>query len=476
MGSLNNIKRTCPGVDAIWVCPFYESPQVDFGYDISNYEAVHSDYGTMEDVETLITECHTRGLRVLFDLVINHTSDQYSWFLESRKSRTNPKRDCAQPDLNWESRALREAVYESAVRFWLRKGIDGFRVDTMTIYSKNPDFHMHPSPILTREFGDGKMTIGEFGTLSDTKLALDYVSGSKHRVSIGFQFETACIGYQLCQWHIKDFSLTDFKKSIEKWQKFIDGTDGWTCNFLENHDIARSVSRFCNDSPEYRATAAKALATLLATSTGTLFLYQGQEIGMTNIPKDWDIDEYKDILASNYWNEVYTDKKGDKAALAKAMQKIQAVARDHSRTPVQWNYGRHAGFTDAEDGPWMCVNDNYTEINVKQQVNDPQSVFSFWQNLLRLRKGYMDLFIYGTWKSLDLEDEFVMAYTKSYGSSMALVMLNFTAEDQDAKDRLPHLFQGIEPVITNVLGRQKDKLSAFEARIYIREMINGALE
>ncbi|CZR45435.1 uncharacterized protein FPRO_15390 [Fusarium proliferatum ET1] len=529
------------GVDAVWVSPFYESPQVDFGYDISNYEAIHKAYGTMADAEALIDACHQRNMRILFDLVINHTSDQHPWFLESRQSRKNPKRDwyiwkppkydengnrkppnnwrsnfggsCwawdedtqeyylhlfadAQPDLNWENRAMREAVYDSAIRFWLRKGVDGFRVDTMTIYSKNPDypdapvadpaslyqtgrkFYAHQPEVFNilgeinqvlTEFGDDKMTVGEFGVLADTKMALDYVSASKRRVSMGFQFETACIGYSLNHWNLKGFSLVEFKASFEKWQRFIEGNDGWTCIFLENHDIARSVSRFANDDPMYRAAAAKALATLLGTSTGTLFLYQGQEIGITNAPQEWDIREYKDISASNYWKQVHDSTNGDEAALAQAMRNIRSVARDHARTPVQWNDEEHAGFTDAPTGPWMGINDNYREVNVQQQVSDPDSVFAFWQNLLKLRKKHVELFVYGSWETIDAADKYVMTYMKKSEGSNALVMINFTTKDQSCRDRAPPMFHNMEPVLTNMVNWRVDRLWPFEARVYIME-------
>lgn len=533
--SLDYIKSL--GVDAVWVSPFYESPQVDFGYDISNYEAIHPPFGTMKDAEALIEGCHDRGLRILMDLVINHTSDQHAWFRESRSSKDNPRRDwyiwrpakygedgnrqppnnwrsnfggstwtwdeasqeyylhlfaSAQPDLNWENRAMREAVYNSAIRFWLRKGIDGFRVDTMAIYSKNPEFpdapitdpeskyqtgriyyahqpevfniHREINQVLA-EFGPDKMTVGEFGVLADTDLALEYVSASKQRVSMGFQFETACLGYSLNHWHLSPFTLVDFKDTYERWQRFIDGNDGWTCVFLENHDIARSVSRFASDDPKHRTTAAKMLAMLLATSTGTNFLYQGQEIGMTNVPRSWPIEEYKDISAQNYWNEVKRETNGDKIALDRAMEKIQLVARDHARTPMQWDDTAYAGFTKCKGGPWMRVNDNYKEINVKQQENDSESVLAFWRRLLALRKEHIDLFAHGSWKTLDHDDQSVMTYIKSSEGSKALVMLNFTLDQQDVWSRIPATFKGVTPFLANV-SWSEEVLLPYEGRIY----------
>ncbi|KAF5636050.1 isoamylase [Fusarium sp. NRRL 52700] len=356
----------------------------------------------------------------------------------------------------------------------------------MIIYSKDPDYPDAPvtdpdSPYQTgrkfyahqpevfnilgqinqvlAEFGD-KLTVGEIGVLAYTTTALDNVSASRQRVSMGFQFETACLGFSLNHWNLAYFSLVDFKASFEKWQRFIEVNDGWTCVFMENHNIARSVSRFASDNPMYRATAAKTLATLLATSTGTLFLYQGQKIGMTNAPREWDISEYKDISASKYWKQVHDCTNGDKVALAQAMETIQSVARDHARTPVQWSDDEHAGFTDAHTAPWMRINDNHQDMNVQQQVSDPDGVLEFW---------HMELFIYGSWKTIDAVDQYVMTYIKRAEGYKALVMMNFTIEDQSCRDRAPPIFHNMDPVLTNMVNWRPDTLSPFGARVYIIE-------
>ncbi|RFU33121.1 hypothetical protein B7463_g3211, partial [Scytalidium lignicola] len=524
------------GADTLWLSPIYDSPQVDFGYDIRDYENIYPPFGTVKNVDDLINNCHERGMKFLMDLVVNHTSDQHKWFQESRSSKTNPKRDwyiwrparydregrrcppnnwrsnfsgstwtwdettqeyylhlfaSSQPDLNWDCRALREAVYNSAMRFWLNKGIDGFRIDTMTIFSKNTEFpdapvsdptsqyqtgrvhYAHQPKVfeilremnaLLSEYGD-KMTVGEFGVLSDTDLALEYVSASKHCVGMGFQFETVCLGYSLNHWDVRPFTLGEFKETFGKWQQFIDNNDGWTSVFLENHDIARSVSRFGCDSPEFRSVSAKMLAMLQTTSTGTLFLYQGQEIGMTNLPASWSIEEYKDISSQNYWKSVKKST-NEKSILNLAIDNIRMVARDHARTPMQWHDGLHGGFTTSKKGPWMRINDNYRDINVKQQSEDPYSVLSFWKQMLALRKQYSDIFVYGTWEYTDQANESTMTYVKSFRDQKALVMLNFTKYPEPFI--IPEEFSSAALKIVNVQEWKQGTLGPFEGRVYIK--------
>ncbi|KAI1615505.1 putative isoamylase [Exophiala viscosa] len=531
--SLDHIQSI--GADTVWMCPIYASPRIDFGYDISDYEAIDPNFGTMADVDDLMQECHNRGMKFIMDLVINHTSDQHKWFQESRSSKTNPKRDWyiwrpakydekgqrlppnnwrsnfvgsawtwdettqeyylhlfapEQPDLNWDNLKMRKAVYDSAVRFWLEKGIDGFRIDTMTIYSKNPALPDAPITDPTSEWQSGrkwygdqpkvfeilkeitaitsqygeKMTVGEFGALKNLNVALDYVGASNRCVGMGFQFETVCVGYALNHWHIRNFSLQEFKQTFGKWQQFVEETDGWTCAFLENHDIARSVSRFGNDSPRYRATSAKMLAILLATSTGTLFLYQGQEIGMTNVPATWPIEEYLDISSQNYWKSVKTAT-DDKAVLDGALANIRKVARDHARTPMQWSDKPHGGFTTCGKGPWMRTNDNYVDISVEKQAHDPDSVLSFWKQMLALRKQYSDIFVHGTWRTMDVENPATMTFVKQAEGEKALVVLNFTDQPQPVK--IPEDFRGSKPLITNLNQWYPETLSAYEGRVYV---------
>lgn len=523
--SLDHIRSL--GADTLWISPIFESPQVDLGYDISNYEHIHEPYGTISDVQDIIEGCHKREMRILLDLVVNHTSDQHAWFKESRSSKSNPKRDwyiwqpakyeCGerkppnnwqsmfggsawewdesseeyylhlfahgQPDVNWNCKSLREAIYQSAMAFWLDKGIDGFRIDTMGLFAKDHSFADAPESdphypfnhrpqnfqILNEihdvmaKYGD-MMTVGEFGGLGDTTVAMKYVSAGERRVGMGFQFESACLGCALSSFDVKHFDLRDFKKPFAKWQNFIEGTDGWTTIFLENHDVARSVSRFASDEPQFRIAAAKMLAMLQATATGTLFIYQGQEIGMTNIPADWSIEEYKDISTKDYWRLVTTST-NDPAKLEQAMINIRKVARDNGRTPMQWSNSLHGGFTTAKKGPWMRINGNYTSINVEDQRKDKDSILSFWMKLLTLRKKYIDLFAHGKFRFVDEGNNNTMSYMKSFGDEAALVLLNFTGSEQPYM--IPNGFKSATLIIANKSPLKEGSLGPFEARLYI---------
>ncbi|KUI61914.1 Eukaryotic peptide chain release factor subunit 1 [Cytospora mali] len=515
------------GVDIVWVSPMFEStcifksnlcyqpmmltlrsPQIDMGYDISNYEAVHEPYGTVQDMEVLIEECHKRGLRLILDLVVNHTSDQHAWFKESRSSKDNPKRDWyiwrparyaedgtrvpptnwrsyfsgttwewdehtqeyylhlfarEQPDLNWESEGCRRAIYDSALRFWLDKGVDGFRIDTVNMWSKGPVPELRDAPIVNPEVFDqpawclyangpriheflremnsevldkyDTMTVGELPHTPDPKKVLEYVGLSDKQLSMVFQFDIVDLGqgssykYQFQQW-----TLPQLKSIVAKWQQFIDGTDAWTTAFCENHDQGRSVSRFTSDSPQHREKSAKLLALMLSALTGTLFIYQGQEIGMVNIPKSWPIDEYKDIEGLGYYNEVAKATNNDEQALAEVVKNLSILGRDNARTPMQWDDSPHAGFTGSEDvRPWMRVNDSYVEINVARQQGQPGSVLSFWKDMIRFRKAHADLLVYGSFEVLDLEEEKTFVFVKRHGGDRAVVALNFSDEVQEVQ-------------------------------------------
>lgn len=395
------------------------------------------------------------------------------------------------PDLNWECEDLRNAVYDSAMRFWLDKGIDGFRIDTMTIYAKHPeypdvpitdpatewqyaskyyrnmprvfDYHREFNEKVLSKYGE-LLTVGEFGDTSDLSLALNYVSSKERRVGMGFQFETVLLGYQMCEFNVKPFSLVDFKKSHAKWQQFIEGNDGWTSVFFDNHDIPRSVSRFGNDEPEFRDVSAKALATYAATSTGTLFIYQGQEIGMTNIPKNWPIDEYKDVNTQNFWKKLTSMNLSSKE-LSEAMENIQQVARDHPRTPMQWDNSPHAGFTPGTSLPWMRVNDNYVDINVERQLKDKMSPLMYWKKLLSLRQQYIDVFAHGTFRNIEEDNPSISMFTKRYNDDVALVICNFTPSKQDLS--IPQEFHGKELLLANVDHCASSILTPYEARIYV---------
>lgn len=480
------------------------------GYDISNYEAVHAPYGTVQDMEVLIDECHKRGMRLILDLVVNHTSDQHAWFKESRSSKDNPKRDWyiwrppryaedgtripptnwrsyfsgtawewdehtqeyflhlfakEQPDLNWESDECRRAIYDSAMRFWLDKGVDGFRIDTVNMWSKGPVSELRDAPVvnpdtfdqpawclyangprmheflreMNREVLDkyDTMTVGELPHTPDPRRVLDYVGLGDKQLSMVFQFDIVDLGqgspykYQFQKW-----TLPQLKSIVAKWQKFIEGTDGWTTAFCENHDQGRSVSRFASDEPEHRERSAKLLALMMCSMTGTLFIYQGQEIGMVNIPRSWPVEEYKDIEALGYYEEVKRATGGDGAALDAVLANMSVLGRDNARTPMQWDASPHGGFTDSAAGPWMRANDSYAQVNVADQLARPRSsVLGFWRDMIRFRKAHADLLVHGTFEVVGPDDEKTFVFVKKRGGrdeEMALVALNFSGEQQKA--------------------------------------------
>ncbi|KAK0637221.1 alpha-glucosidase [Bombardia bombarda] len=493
------------GIDIVWVSPMFDSPQIDMGYDISNYEEVYRPYGTVKDMEDLIEACHKRGIRLILDLVINHTSDQHAWFQESRSSKDNPKRDWyiwkppryaedgtrlpptnwrsyfsggtweydddtgeyylhlfakEMPDLNWENEELRQAVYSSAMRFWLDKGVDGFRIDCVNMYSKGVEFL--DAPIVDERFYeqpawmfycngpriheflremneqvlshyDDAMTVGELPHTPDPKKVLEYVGLRDKQLSMVFQFDVVNIGQgtQLSHKYLfQPWKLPLLKGIVAKWQQFIEGTDGWTTAFCENHDQGRSVSRYASDAPAYRVASAKMLALMMCALTGTLFIYQGQEIGMINVPKNWSITDYKDVESLGFYKSVATSTNNDKEALDYVMRSLQILGRDNARLPMQWDGSAFAGFTERKDGPWMRVHDLYAENNVEKQLDEPDSTFQFWKSMIALRKQHLDVLNFGTFEVFELDNEHTFIFAKKHGLKTAVVALNFTGEDQ----------------------------------------------
>ncbi|KAF2791207.1 glycoside hydrolase family 13 protein [Melanomma pulvis-pyrius CBS 109.77] len=531
------------GIDVVWLSPMFESPQIDMGYDISDYEAVYPPYGTVQDVEKLVHECHRNGMKLILDLVVNHTSDQHKWFQESRSSKDNPKRDWyfwrparyddngnrmpptnyrsyfaggtwtwdehtqeyylhlydkSQPDLNWENEDCRRAIYDSAMRFWLNKGIDGFRVDTVNKYSKHVNFPEAPvtdpnsfiqpaaqfwcngprihefikemnNDVLSKYStydGQAVVTVGELSMTPDPEGVLTYVSAREKELDMVFQFDITHLGqgppggnskYDFAEWN-----LPKMKNIVKKWQTFIDGTDGWTTVFNENHDNGRSVSRFANDTPAWREKSAKMLALWLVVQTGTLFLYQGQEIGMINAPKEWSIDEYQDVEAHNYWKEAVrlAENGSDPTRKERIMHGLQLMARDHARLPFQWNSSENGGFTAGK--PWMRTHDLYKEINAEAQEKNVDSVLSFYKQLLRLRKEHKEVFVYGTFELLDAENVSTFVFRKHYQEKTALVALNFTTAPQPAPpaDDMTLLLSSYHKTGLNTL-------QPYEGRVYI---------
>ena len=529
LSTLDYIKSL--GIDVIWLSPMYDSPQDDMGYDISDYENVYPKYGTLEDMDKLISEVHSRGMKLILDLVINHTSSEHKWFKESRSSKSNPKRDWyiwkppkydaegnrhppnnwgsyfsgsawkydeatdeyylhlfadSQPDLNWENEETRNAIYDSALSFWFKKGVDGFRIDTAGMYSKVQSFPDAPIVFPDSEFQPCKkyhqsgprihefhkemfskvtskydaMTVGEVGH-STREDALKYVSAKEKEMNMMFLFDVVEVGSDPSdRFRYNGYSLVDLKKAVENMCKFTEGTDAWSTVFTENHDQPRSITRFGDDSPKFRFKSGKMLASLQATLTGTLFIYQGQEFGMTNVPKDWPIEEYLDINTINYW-KTFKETHGGMTA-EQLLKNINLLARDNARTPVQWDDSENAGFTTGK--PWMRVNDNYKEVNAASQVNDPNSLFNFWKKALEVRKQYKNLFIYGKLTILDYENKKVFSYTKEFNNTKAYVVLNFSADTI----KFEALVKGdLELVLSNVAEIDDGNLSPYESRVYV---------
>ena len=502
------------GVNVLWISPMLESPQDDNGYDISDYRRIYEEYGTMEDYEELLCEAHKRSIRILMDLVVNHTSDEHNWFIESRKSKDNPYRDYyiwkdpvngkepnnwggafggsaweydpqtqmyylhlfskKQPDLNWENEKVRQEVYDM-MKFWCEKGIDGFRMDVISMISKDqrfPDGEMNNG--LYGDFGPycvhgprvheflqemnqkvlskyDIMTVGETAGVTIEE-AQKYAGDDRNELNMVFQFEhveSGCGDYG--KWTTAKYDFKEFKNIMIKWQEELQGK-AWNSLFLGNHDQPRSVSRFGNDNPVYRETSAKMLATCIHMMQGTPYVYQGEELGMTNIYFD-KLEDYRDIESINYFKE-FTE--SGLMTSEHMMKCLMLRSRDNARTPMQWDDSKQAGFTEGE--PWIKVNPNYKKINAAQQLEDPDSVFHYYQKLIRLRKE-KDIIVYGEFEPLYREDEQIFAYTRKQDQEKLLTVCNFS--DKNAEVEVPEEFKGAECLITN-LGRKE-----FERKIVL---------
>lgn len=399
----------------------------------------------------------------------------------------------SQPDLNWDNPETRKAIYNSAIRFWLEKGVDGFRVDTVNKYSKRTDFRDAPitdpnsyiQPAIEmwcngpriheflREMYDDVLapygdvvTVGELANTPDPGHVLRYVGASAKQLSMVFHLDIGHIGMGESledKYILQPWKLTELKSIVAKWQSFIEGSHGWTTAFCENHDNGRAVSRFASDAPEFRERSAKMLAIMMVAMTGTLFLYQGQEIGMVNAPRDWSIDEYKDIEGLGYYREAQRQAAAGVSPdrPERIMEGLRVLARDHARLPMQWDDTAEAGFT--EGTPWMRTHDLYREINVKKQEEDPDSVLSFWKMLLRLRREYRELFIHGAFEMVDYDNQEVFSFVKSRGEHRALVVLNFTQTEQTFYQR--DVAAGVQLLASNY-SAASEALQPYEGRIY----------
>jgi oligo-1,6-glucosidase len=505
------------GVNVIWLSPHYDSPNADNGYDIRDYRKVMAEFGTMADFDELLKGIKQRHMKLVLDLVVNHTSDEHQWFVESRKSKDNPYRDYyiwrpgkdgrppnnwvsffsgsawkldpatgeyylhlfaeKQPDLNWDNPKVRHEVYD-LMKFWLDKGVDGFRMDVIPFISKReglpdlpPDYATRPQYFyamgphlheylqeMNREVLSkyDEMTVGEaFGvTLEDTPTLVDE---RRNELNMIFNFDAVRLNRNARQW--RDWTLPELEAIYTKQDGALD-VHSWNTVFLSNHDNPRVVSAFGDDSPAFRVASAKLLATMLLTLKGTPFIYQGDELGMTNYPFS-RIDQFDDIEVKNAWKA-----ESGKVDEASFVANLRKTSRDNSRTPMQWDGSANGGFTTAA-GAWLAVNPNTKEINAAAETKDPASVYSYFSRMVKLREKTPAL-VYGDYKDLDSQNEHVFAYTRSLGAEKYFIVLNFSGTE--VAYTLPGGMKAGSLVMSN-LGAIREKgsvvkLKGWEARIY----------
>ena len=476
------------GIDGLWLCPVCKSPQVDNGYDISDFRDIDPMVGTMADMEELIAEAGKRGISIILDLTLNHSSDQHFWFREALKSRDNPYHDyyvwrdgdgvtppngmratfggsCwtwvpqlgqyyfhqfaeEQPDMNWENPALRRELYDM-MRFWLDKGVGGFRLDVIDQIAKEPDLQITGNGPKLHDFlrelsrevltEPGIVTVGEaWGADVDRGRLYSAPDGSE--MSMVFQFQHICLDQEpgKDKWDMIPLELTKLKQCFRNWQQGLHGT-GWNSLFMNNHDLPRVVSRWGDDG-QYRVESAKMLATMLHGMQGTPYIYQGEELGMTNICLE--LDQYVDVETHN----IYKERTAQGYSHEQVMASIRARGRDNARTPMQWNGGWHAGFTDGT--PWMPVNGNCVEINAESQLADPCSVFYYYKRLIELRKT-CPVFRDGWFELVDADNDQIFAYTRETDDQHLLVVCNFTGET--VAWEIPEAYRDGQVLLTNTV-------------------------
>ena len=513
IGDINGIREKLDylkelGIDVIWLSPVYKSPNDDNGYDISDYCDIMDEFGTMDDMEKLLKEANEKGIKILMDLVVNHTSDEHKWFIEAKKSKDNKFRDyyiwrdpvnghepnnlgsCfsgsawqydestdqyylhlfskKQPDLNWENEKVRNEVYKM-MNFWVDKGIGGFRMDVIDLIGKVPDEMITGNGPKLHDYlqemnkaaleGHDLLTVGEtWGATPE--IAKLYSNPKRKELSMVFQFEH--IGLDQIEgkekWDVKPLDLLDLKKVLSKWQTELEG-EGWNSLFWNNHDLPRIVSRWGNDR-EYRVESAKMLATLLHGMKGTPYIYQGEELGMTNVRFE-DINEYNDIETLN----MYKDRISKGYSHDEIMASIYAKGRDNARTPMQWDSTENAGFTTGK--PWLKVNKNYKFINAEDCLQDKDSIFYHYKKLIDIRK-HNDTIIYGDYKLLLPEDKNVFAYSRELNGDKIVVVCNFY--NKEINLNFKEDFNNVEILLSNYKDSSilmKDlKLRPYEAIMY----------
>ena len=521
-GKLDYLKEL--GIDVIWLSPVYKSPNDDNGYDISDYQAIMDEFGTMEDFDRMLATAHEKGIKIMMDLVVNHTSDEHKWFIESRKSTDNPYRDyyiwrpakedgslpnnwgsCfsgpaweydkttdmyflhlfskKQPDLNWDNPAVRQDVFDM-MNWWLKKGVDGFRMDVISLISKEPGLpdkepgingyatfnvsangpHVHEYLQEMRQKALNNadtITVGECSgvTLEEAK---KYARSDEKELNMVFQFEHMDVDSdeKAGKWTTRKMDLRNLKKILTRWQKGLQDI-AWNSLYWENHDQPRSVSRFGNDSDEYREISAKMLATCIHMMQGTPYVYQGEELGMCNAYFD-KLSDYRDIESINAYNEL-TGKCG--VSHDEMIGYLKRVSRDNARTPMQWDDSKNAGFT--EGTAWIKVNENYRYVNAASQIKNPDSVFSYYKKLIQLRHEN-DIIVYGTYNLLLPESDELFVYTRTLGDERLMVICNFTDRDvcidRSVVEQIP---DDAQLIIANYECADKiSKMRPYEARVY----------
>ena len=517
-GKLDYLKEL--GIDVIWLSPVYKSPNDDNGYDISDYQAIMDEFGTMEDFDRMLATAHEKGIKIMMDLVVNHTSDEHKWFIESRKSTDNPYRDyyiwrpakedgslpnnwgsCfsgpaweydkttdmyflhlfskKQPDLNWDNPAVRQDVFDM-MNWWLKKGVDGFRMDVISLISKEPGLpdketgingyatfnvsangpHVHEYLQEMRQKALNNadtITVGECSgvTLEEAK---KYARSDEKELNMVFQFEHMDVDSdeKAGKWTTRKMDLRNLKKILTRWQKGLQDI-AWNSLYWENHDQPRSVSRFGNDSDEYREISAKMLATCIHMMQGTPYVYQGEELGMTNCPFN-TLDNFRDLESINAFHELTEQGKMTEEDM---MAAIGYKGRDNARTPMQWDDSAYAGFSTTN--PWIMVNPNYTKINAKDQVNREDSVFKYYQKLIKLRHE-SELIVYGTYDLILDDDKDIYAYIRTLGDEKLIVYCNFSENTREVE--LPEEFTNGKVLISNYSDakvNQKITLRPYEA-------------
>ena len=500
-GKLDYLKEL--GIDVIWLSPVYKSPNDDNGYDISDYQAIMDEFGTMEDFDRMLAIAHEKGIKIMMDLVVNHTSDEHKWFIESRKSTDNPYRDyyiwrpakedgslpnnwgsCfsgpaweydkttdmyflhlfskKQPDLNWDNPAVRQDVFDM-MNWWLKKGVDGFRMDVISLISKEPGLpdkepgingyatfnvsangpHVHEYLQEMRQKALNNadtITVGECSgvTLEEAK---KYARSDEKELNMVFQFEHMDVDSdeKAGKWTTRKMDLRNLKKILTRWQKGLQDI-AWNSLYWENHDQPRSVSRFGNDSDEYREISAKMLATCIHMMQGTPYVYQGEELGMTNCPFN-TLDNFRDLESINAFHELTEQGKMTEEDM---MAAIGYKGRDNARTPMQWDDSAYAGFSTAT--PWIMVNPNYTKINARDQINREDSVFKYYQKLIKLRHE-SELIVYGTYDLILDDDKDIYAYIRTLGDEKLIVYCNFSENTREVE--LPEEFTNGKVLISN---------------------------